>query len=110
MAFLLIAPSLAIEWEQVFGLTAMWAHPHQAHLPTLGEVAKKLMLLANKSLNWLYAYTQMNDTMAHTPLFSEGHIGITTDGIPSMNTCSYLDQMQVWKLLQCWGWVVCPGG
>ena len=52
----------------------------------------------------------MNDAMAHTPLSSEGTIGIMTDGIPSMNACSCLDQLQVWKLLQCGGWVVCPEG
>ena len=30
MVFVLIVPSLAIGCEQIFGLTAMWAHPHQA--------------------------------------------------------------------------------
>ena len=50
----------------------------------------------------------MNDAMAHVPLSSEGHIGIMTDGIPSMNACSCLDQLQVWRLLQCGGQVVCP--
>ena len=111
MVFLLIVPSLAVRCEQVFGLTAMWGHPHQAHcLPTLGEAAQKLMLLADESPNWPYAYMQMNDAMAHMPLSSEGHIGIMTDGIPSINACSHLDQLQVWKLLQCRGWVVCPEG
>ena len=28
MAFLLIVPSLAIGCKQVFGLTAVWTHPH----------------------------------------------------------------------------------
>ena len=37
MAFILIVPSLAVGCEQVFRLTAMWAHPHQAHLPTLAD-------------------------------------------------------------------------
>ena len=100
MVFVLIAPSLAIGCEWVFGLTAMWAHPYQAHLPTLAEVAQKLMLLANKGPNWPYAYAQMNDTMAYMPLSSEGHIGIMTDSIPSTNACGHLDQLQVWKLLQ----------
>ena len=106
MAFVLITPSLAIGYEWVFGLTAMWVHPHQAHLPTLGEAAQKLMLLPSKSPNWPYAYAQMN----HAPLSSEGHIGIVTDNMPSMNACSHLDQLQVWKLLQCGGQVVCPEG
>ena len=48
--------------------------------------------------------------MAHAPLSSEGHIGIMTDGIPSMNACGHLDQLQVQKLLQFGGWVVCPKG
>ena len=38
------------------------------------------------------------------------HIGIMTEGLPSMNACSCLSQLQVWKLLQCRGWVVCPEG
>ena len=82
MAFLLIVPGLAVRCEWVFGLTAMWAHPCQACLPTLVDAAQKLMLLANKGPSWPYAYMQMNDAMAHTPLSSEGHIGIMTDGIP----------------------------
>ena len=68
------------------------------------------MLLANEGPNWPYAYAWMNDAMTHTLLSSEGHIGIMTDGKPSMNTCGQLDQLQVWKLLQCRGQVVCPEG
>ena len=49
MAFLLIVPSLAIGCKWVFSLTAMWMHPQQACLPTLGEEAQKLMLLADKA-------------------------------------------------------------
>ena len=52
----------------------------------------------------------MNDAMAHVPLFSEAYIGIMTDDIPSTNACGFLYQLQVWKLLQCRGWVVCPEG
>ena len=81
MAFILIVPSLAVG-----------------------------MLLDDEGPNWPYACTQMNDTMAHVPLSSEGHICIMTDGIPSMNACSHLDQLQVQKVLQCGGWVVCPEG
>ena len=39
MAFILVAPSLAMGCEQVFGLTAVWTHPCQVHIPTLVEVA-----------------------------------------------------------------------
>ena len=52
----------------------------------------------------------MNETVAHMPVSSEGHIGIMTDGIPSANTCGHLDQLQVQKLLQCKGQVVCTEG
>ena len=68
------------------------------------------MLPADEGTDWPYAYAWMNDTMAHMPLSSEGHIGITTEGLPSTNTCSHLDHLQVWRLLQCRGQVVCPEG
>ena len=90
MVFILIAPSLAIRCEQVFGLTAIWIQPCQVCLPTLSDVAQKLMLLADKGTNWPYAYARMNDTMAHTLLSSKGHIGVMTGGLPSMNACSCL--------------------
>ena len=76
-----------------FSLTAVWVHPCQAHLPTLTDAAQKLMLQADEGPNWPYAYTWMNDAMAHMPLSSEGHIGIMTDSIRSMITCSCLDQL-----------------
>ena len=100
MAFVLIAPSLAIGCKQVFGLTAVWAHPCPAHLPTLVEAAWKLIMLADEGPNWPYAYMWMNDVMAHMPLSSEGYVGVMTDGLPSLNAYSHLDQLQVWKLLQ----------
>ena len=99
MAFVFIVPSLAVGCEKVFGLKAMWAHPHQACLPTLADATQKLMLLADEDPSWSYAYMWMNDAVSHTPLSSEGHIGIMTDGIPSANACGHLDQLQVWKLL-----------
>ena len=71
MVFVFIVPSLATGCEWVFGLTAMWAHLHQAHLPNLAEAIQKLMLLANKGPNWPYAYVQRNYAMAHMPLSSE---------------------------------------
>ena len=43
----------------------MWVQPHQDHLSTLVEAAQKLMLLADDSADWLYAFLCMNDTMLH---------------------------------------------
>ena len=39
MAFLIIAPSIAIGCERMFSLTAVWAYPHQACFQTLPEAA-----------------------------------------------------------------------
>ena len=47
MAFLLIAPSTDAGGECVLGLTAVWAHPYQAHLHTLEEVAHKLLYVVD---------------------------------------------------------------
>ena len=69
-----------------------------------------MILLAHEGPNWPYAYMQMNNAMAHVPLSIEGHIGVMTDGLPSTNACGCLDQLQVWKILQCGGQVVCPEG
>ena len=52
----LIAPCITIRCGRVFGLTAVWAHPHQAHFPTLLEVAHKPVLLVNIKEDWLYAF------------------------------------------------------
>ena len=51
LAFLLIAPTKTIQAEVAFGLTVVWAHPYQAHLSSLDEVAKKLTLLVNSGNN-----------------------------------------------------------
>ena len=72
MAFLLIAPSLAIGCNRIFSLMAMWAHPHQACLASLVEVAQCLFLLADEGLDWPYAFIQMNDAILHVLLSSEG--------------------------------------
>ena len=88
----------------------MWAHPHQAHLHSLEEADHKLLLLADDGPNWLYTFVQMNNTMSHVPLSSEGHISAMTDGMPSTKACGQLHQLQVWKLLQHRGWVVCQEG
>ena len=110
MVFILMTPNPAIGCKWVFDLTPMWMHPHQVCLPTMAEITQKLMLLADKGTNWLYAYARMNDAMAHTPFSSEGHIGIMTGGLPSRNACDCLNQIQVWQLLQCRDQVVCLEG
>ena len=73
MAFLLIAPSITIGCERVFGLTVVWAHPCQVCFTTLLEAAHKLVLLADVGKDGLYTFVQLNDTMSHTPLSNEGH-------------------------------------
>ena len=110
MAFLLIVPSLAIRCKWVFGLTAMWMHPCQVCLPTLVDVAQKLLLLADKGAYWPYTYIRMNDAIAHTLPSSKGHIDIMTSDLPSQNACGCLHQLCVWQQLQCRSWVVCPDG
>ena len=47
MAFILIVPCTNTGCEWVFNLTDVWAHPCQAHLHALKEVAHKLLLLAD---------------------------------------------------------------
>ena len=108
-AFLLVAPSLAVGCEWVFGLAAVWAYSCQAHLHTLGEAAHKLILLADKGLDWLYAFVWMNNAMSHTLLSSEGHIGPMKDRVPSMNACGCFPVTGM-KVLQGKSWVVCPKG
>ena len=110
MAFVLIVPSLAIVCEWIFRLAAAWMYPHQVCLPTPAQVAQKLMLLADKGTKWPYVYTRMNDAVAHVPLSSEGHIVIMTSGLPSRNAWGHLDQLWVWRLLQCRGQVACSEG
>ena len=110
MVFLLIVPSLTIWCKRVIGLTAVWAHPHQACFQTLEEVAHKLVLLADESADWPYTFVQLNDAVSHAPLLNEGHISTMTDGMPSGDAHSQLHQLQICKLLQHEGMVVCPEG
>ena len=107
---MLIVPYTDASCEQVFSLTAIWAHPCQVHLHTLEQVACKLLLLADDGPDWPYAFMWMNNNVSYAPLSSEGHVGAMTDGAPSTNACSQLHQLQVWKLLQHRSWVVCPEG
>ena len=110
MAFLLIALSLAIGCERIFGLIAMWAHPHQICLVSLVEVTWCLVLLDDEGPDWPYTFVWMNNTVLHMPLSSEGHLGVLTEGKPQRNLCGLLHQLQAWRLLQCRKWVVWPGG
>ena len=95
MAFLLVAPTLTIRCEQIFGLTAMWAHPCQVHLHTLEKAAHKLVLLADEGLDLPYAFVQLNYAVSHAPLSSKGHIGTMTDDAPSTNAYGCLHKLQV---------------
>ena len=110
MAFLLIAPNLAVGCEWVFRLTAVWMHLCQAHLPVLVDAAQKLLLLVDEGTDWTYAYTRMNDAVVQALLSSVGNIGVMTGDLLSQNTCSHLHQIHMWKLLQCRGCVVFPDG
>ena len=110
MAFLLIVLCIVIGCERVLKLTAVWAHPYQAHFPTLPEVAHKLVLLADISKDWPYAFVWLNDAVAHAPLSDEEHVSIMMDGMPSSDACSWLHKLQVCKLLQHREKVVCLEG
>ena len=100
MAFLMIVPSANAMGNQLFGLAAVWAYPHKGHLTTLVKATQKIMLLANNSPDWLYAFVHMSDTVLHAPLSDNRHVSAMTDGIHTVNTCGQLHQLEVWKLLQ----------
>ena len=109
MAFLLVAPSIAIRYEWIFGFRVVWA-PCQAHFETLKEVAHRLGLLADVSTDWLYTFMQLNNAMSYAPLMNKGHISTMMDGVSSADAHGWLHQLQIWKLLQHEGKVVCPEG
>ena len=82
MAFVLIVASLTIGSKWVFGLTAMWAHPHQA-CPTLWRRQPR-----NSCCWWMMARLANHFHMAewhHVPCapVQQGHIGAMTDGTPT---------------------------
>ena len=110
MTFILVAPSIAIRCEWVFGLMAVWAHSCQAHFKTLEEATHRLVLLADASVDWPYAFVWLNDAMSYVPLMNKGHISTMMDGVPHTDTCSWLHQLQIQKLLQHQGKVVQPEG
>ena len=108
IAFLMIVPSTNIGGKQIFGVTAVWAHPHQGPLNRLGEAACKLALLIDDGPDWPYACICMSSTAHHTPLLDAGHLDTMTDSVWSVNMCSHLHQLQTWKLLQHGEQVVFP--
>ena len=110
MAYLQIVPDKTIKGKRVFGLVAVWAHPLQAHHPSLGKAAFKLRLLISTGKDWAYAFAQLNEGVLHMPLSSEGHISVMVDGVPSMGPCGCLSQLEVHKFFQCGDQVVCPKG
>ena len=68
------------------------------------------MLLVDIGTDWPYAFVWLNHAISHAPLTNEGHVSAMMDGVPSMDTCGWLHQLQVHKLLQHKGKVVCPEG
>ena len=110
MAFLLIVLGKTVEGEMAFRLAMVWAHPYQACLSSLDEVARKLALLIDIGDNWVYTFVQLNEGTIHVPLSIEGHITTMIDGVPSRSTCGCLCQLEVCKLLQLGYQVVCPEG
>ena len=110
MAYLLIVPGKTIEGEMAFRLTMVWAHPHQAHLLSLDELARKHALLIDIGDNWAYAFVWLNEVALHVPLSSEGNISAMINGVPSRSTCRHLYQLQVWRILHYGSHVVCPEG
>ena len=92
------------------GLTTVWAHPHQACLPSLDEAVRKLTLLINIGDNWVYTFMQLNKGTLHVPLLSKGHISTMINGVLSRSACMHLCQLQEQRLLQCRSHMVCPEG
>ena len=52
----------------------------------------------------------LNKGALHVCLSNKGHVSTMMDGALSRNACGCLCQLQVHKLLQCGGHVVCPKG
>ena len=110
MAYLLIAPSQAVEEERTLGLVAIRVNPCQTLLSSLEVATKKLALLANTGDNWPYTFVWLCEDSQHVPLSDAGHINITVDGAPSRNAYGYLSCHEVCILLQCASEVVYPEG
>ena len=110
MAFLMIVPSTNARGDQLSSLAVVWAHPPQGHFNTLAKAGQKLMLLADNGSHWPYVFVHISNTMLHVPLSNNRHIGAMTDGVHTVNACSQLHQLQVWKLLQHDNSIVFPVG
>ena len=110
MAYLLIAPTQAVEEERTFRLVAVWVHPSQTALSSLEESAKKLTLLINTRDDWPYAFVWLCEDSQHISLSNTRHISIMVDGAHSRSTYGYLSYLDVHKLLQCGSEVVYPEG
>ena len=60
--------------------------------------------------DWHYAFVCISEDSQHILLSDIGHISILADGAPSRNTCGWLSQLEVHKLLHLGGKVVYPEG
>ena len=101
-------PKRTIKGEMAPGLAVVWAHPYQAWVSSLDEVAKKLNLLTTSGRNWAYTFVQFNKDAQHVPLPREGHLSTMIDGVPSRNVCGHLCQLEICQLLQWEDQVVYP--
>ena len=110
IAFLLIVLGKTVEGEMAFRLVVVWMHPHQACLPSLDEVSRKLTLLIDIGDNWAYAFVWLNKGALHVTPSNKGHISTMIDWVPSRSACRHLYQLGVHKLLQCGDQIVCPEG
>ena len=110
VAFLLIAPSITMGYEKVFSLVVVWVHLHQVCYHSLEEVACKLALLVDESVDWAYAFVQLKEALSHVPLSSEGHISAMMDGAPRADAWGWFHCLQICKLLQHKDMVVCLEG
>ena len=68
------------------------------------------MLLADVGMDWPYTFMQLNDAISHAPLSNKGHVSTMTVFAPSAHAYCWLHQLQVCKLLQHKGKVVCLEG
>ena len=78
-----------------FGLVMVWMHPHQAHLSSLDEVARKLSLLIDLANNWAYTFVWLNEDAQHVTLSTKGHISAMINGVPNRSACGHLHQLEV---------------
>ena len=109
-AFILLVPGKTVKGEMAFRLAMVWAHPYQACLSSLDEVARKLTLLFNIGDNWVYAFMHLNEGTLDVPLSNKGHISDMIDGVPSRSTCGNFHPLEGHKLLQWGEHVVCTKG